>query len=306
MDLHEPVSERDHLRGASGAPTTLVEYGDFDCPFCAQAYPVVRELLQRFDKQLCFVFRHNPRGELHPHARLAAQAAESAALQGRFWAMHDTLFEHRNALEEQALISYANQLHLNIDQFTEGLRSPAVVARVRQDEVGGLRSGVIGTPTFFINGVHFRDKPDFETLAQAIESAGRANHDVRTEAKEKAHAQPTARAKAMPFRRRDGSGHLDPKYEALLLRESGRSRTPDDDRAFLNGPHSSDSLAEQLGEEFLQTATSGEYEAEDVLDQVVPEENGGPFVETSASTEFAHGTDASNIKDATREPFPKT
>jgi protein-disulfide isomerase len=170
MDLHVHVSARDHVRGAPHGRVTLVEYGDFDCPFCAEAYPVVRALLEQFDKQLRFVFRHNPRGEEHPHARLAAQAAEAAALQGQFWPMHDLLFEHTGALEEQALSRYALSLGLERSKFEADLRSPEVRARVREDEVGGLRSGVIGTPTFFINGMHFRDKPDLATLGSALEA----------------------------------------------------------------------------------------------------------------------------------------
>ena len=111
---------------------------------------------------------------------------------------------------------------------------------------------------------------------------------------------------AEPIRRRDATGHLDPDYEAKLLAETGHARTPDDARAFLAGARSKDALSEQLGEEFVQTATSGEDEGEEVFNQTVPEDQGGPFVETSGNTEFAHGTDASNIKGATREPFPKT
>jgi hypothetical protein len=104
----------------------------------------------------------------------------------------------------------------------------------------------------------------------------------------------------------DGSGHFDPTYRAFLLGETGHSREPDDNRAFLNGPRSEDAFAEALGEEFVENATSGEDEIEDILNQTVPEDDGGPFVETSANEEFAHGTDASNIPGATREPFPKT
>ncbi len=108
------------------------------------------------------------------------------------------------------------------------------------------------------------------------------------------------------FRRRDGAGHLDPAYEAALLAESGHARSPDEARAFLGRARSSEALSEQLGEEFVETVTGAQDEGEEVFNQVVPEDSGGPFVETTGSTEFAHGTDASNIKGATREPFPKT
>jgi hypothetical protein len=119
-------------------------------------------------------------------------------------------------------------------------------------------------------------------------------------------SEPKHAAKHAPVQRRDATGHLDPEYEAKLLAETGHARSPDDARAFLGGPRSKEPLSEQLGEDVIETATSGEDENEDVFNQDVPEDEGGPFVETSGSTEFAHGTDASNIKGATREPFPKT
>jgi protein-disulfide isomerase len=169
-DLRVAVSERDHARGSANARVTLLEYADFDCPFCTAAYPVVHELLRHFSADLRHVYRHNPRGELHHHARLAAQAAEAAALQDQFWPMHDILFEHSGALEEPDLISYATELDIDMDRFTIDLHSDAVVAGVRDDEIGGLHSGVIGTPTFFVNGSHFRDKPDFESLSRAIQA----------------------------------------------------------------------------------------------------------------------------------------
>jgi protein-disulfide isomerase len=156
------------VRGAPHGRVTLVEYGDFDCPFCAEAYPVLRALLEQFEHRLRFVFRHNPRGESHPQARLAAQAAEAAALQSQFWPMHDILFEHAGALDPPALLSYALSLQLERSKFEVDLLSPEVRARVRDDEIGGLRSGVIGTPTFLLNGLHFRDKPDLQTLGGAI------------------------------------------------------------------------------------------------------------------------------------------
>jgi protein-disulfide isomerase len=162
------VSSRDHLRGLQTAPVTLLAYGDFACRYCAQAHPVVRELLLKYRMTLRFVFRHNPRGELHEGARLAAYGAEAAAVQGQFWPMHDMLFEHREPISEQRLVSYATLLNLDLSRFQADLYAPEIASRVREDEIGGLRSGVVGTPTFFINGRHFRDKPDFETLSMAI------------------------------------------------------------------------------------------------------------------------------------------
>src|SRR3954464_14667593 len=153
------VSSRDHLRGLETAPVTLLAYGDFACRHCAQAYPVVRELLLKYRTTLRFVFRHNPRGDVHEGALLGAPAAGAAGVQGQFWAMHDMLFERREPISEQHLVGYAMLLNLDASRFRADLNSPAIASRVREDEIGGLRSGVISTPAFFINGRHFRDKP---------------------------------------------------------------------------------------------------------------------------------------------------
>jgi protein-disulfide isomerase len=166
--LSTGVCAQDHVRGPRTAPVTLLAYGDFACRYCAQAYPVVRELLLKYQTTLRFVFRHHPRGDLHEGARLAAHAAEAAGAQGQFWAMHDMLFERREPISEQRLAGYAALLALDPSRFRADLHSPAVAARVHEEEVGGLRSGVISTPTFFVNGRHFRDKPDLERLSMAI------------------------------------------------------------------------------------------------------------------------------------------
>jgi protein-disulfide isomerase len=294
VDLSQDVAARDHVRGEASATVTLLEYGDFDCPYCAAAHPVVRALETHFGAALRFVFRHNPRGELHAHAQIAARAAEAAALQGRFWEMHDRLFEKHDAHDEAALVAHAAALGLDGERFALDLHSPAVLARVREDEVSGLRSGVVGTPTFFVDGQHFHDGPDFETLSRVI-----VQRIARVSPAEAARLSPRS-----PHV--DGSGHMDPQYRARLLAESGKLAEPSDERAFLRGPRAADAFAEALGEEFVETATSGEDEAEDVFNQEVAEDAGGPFVETSGRKEFAHGTDASNIPGATREPFPKT
>lgn len=167
-DLKVAVSEHDHVRGFRRALVTLVEYGDFDCHFCAAAYVQVRTLLRRLPEYVRLVFRHNPRGELHPNAHLGAQAAEAAALQGQFWSMHDALFEREGTLTEAFVTRCAASQGLDLDRFAADLHSTAVSRRIREDQIGGLRSGVIGTPTFFVNGVHFRDKPDLKGLSQAI------------------------------------------------------------------------------------------------------------------------------------------
>lgn len=162
------ISTNDHVRGPATATVSLVEYGDFSCPFCAAAYPVVRDLLLHYRSVLRFVFRHNPRGELHEGANWAARAAEAAGLQGRFWPMHDLMFERGTPTGEAELFGYAALLGLDAERFALDLASSAVARRVRTDEEGGLRSGVIGTPTFFLNGYHFRDKPDLDTLFRAV------------------------------------------------------------------------------------------------------------------------------------------
>ena len=170
-DLNVPVSESDHRIGSTTAAVTLVEYGDFGCRFCAEADQVVKALRTRFGASLCFVFRHNPRGELHPDARLTAEASEAAGLQGKFWEMHDTLYAHPHALKEADVLGYATALGLDLQKFRADLYSGAVAKRVRDDEVGGAHSCIVSTPTFFINGRRFHGSPEFEGLASAISAA---------------------------------------------------------------------------------------------------------------------------------------
>jgi protein-disulfide isomerase len=162
------ICANDHVRGPAAASVSLVEYGDFSCPFCTAAYAVVRDLLLHYRTALRFVFRHNPRGELHGSANLAARGVEAAGLQGRFWPMHDLMFERGAPTGEAELFGYAARLGLDAERFALDLGSAAVSRRVRSDEEGGLKSGVVGTPTFFLNGYHFRDKPDLDTLFQAV------------------------------------------------------------------------------------------------------------------------------------------
>ena len=170
-DLKVAVSENEHVVGPPTAAVTLVEYGDFGCRFCDEAFAVVKSLQARFGRNLRFVFRHNPRGELHAHARLAAEASEAAALQGKFWGMHDLLYARPKALEEADLVHYAVTLGLDAQRFSADLHSPAVAKHVRDDEVGGTHSSIITTPTFFINGARFNGTPDLETLGAAILAA---------------------------------------------------------------------------------------------------------------------------------------
>lgn len=171
--LSLPVGPRDHVQGPDGAPVTLVEYGDYECPHCGRAYPIVKEVQRRLGSQLRFVFRNFPLRESHPHAEHAAEAAEAAAAQGKFWEMHDALFEHQRTLDDRHIIGFAETLGLDVPSFEEELRSHAQAARVREDFRSGARSGVNGTPTFFINGVRFEDSWDADTLTDALKAAAR-------------------------------------------------------------------------------------------------------------------------------------
>jgi protein-disulfide isomerase len=166
-----PVSSRDHIQGPATAPVTLLEYGDYECPYCGAAFPIVKQVQQRLGDQLRFVFRNFPLSTVHPHAQQAAEAAETAGTQGKFWEMHDTLFEHQRALDTPSLLQYAQSLGVNVEQFERDLLSQTVAERVREDFLSGIRSGVNGTPTFFINGRRHEGSYDRETLLAALEQA---------------------------------------------------------------------------------------------------------------------------------------
>jgi Na+/H+ antiporter NhaA len=171
VDLAVPVDvERDRIRGPEEAPVTLVEYGDFECPFCGQAEPVIRELLADFG-DLRYVWRHLPLNDVHPHAQLAAEAAEAAAAQGRFWDMYDQLLAHQDALRVRELVSYAEKLGLDVDIFREHLRKRKGAGHVAEDVESADRSGVSGTPTFFINGRRHYGAYDIATLSTGVKAA---------------------------------------------------------------------------------------------------------------------------------------
>jgi Na+:H+ antiporter, NhaA family len=159
---------RDHLRGRSDAAVTLVEYGDFQCPYCGEAYPVVLDLLERFEAKLRFVFRHLPVPELHPRAPAAAEAAEAAGAQGRFWEMHDRLFTHQNELGDAQLRGHAEAIGLDVERFDRELRRGAHAEHVAEDARSGARSGVPSTPRFFVNGVIHLGSATFAELGEAI------------------------------------------------------------------------------------------------------------------------------------------
>jgi protein-disulfide isomerase len=166
--LTMPVSGRDHSQGSPEAVVTLVEYGDYECPHCGRAYPVVKEVQRRLGSQLRFVFRNFPLAEIHPHAQHAAEAAEAAGAQGKFWEMHDTIFEHQRALLDRQLVQYGLDLGVDEERFRGELESHAHAARVREDFLSGIKSGVNGTPTFFINGIRHDGSWDADALEKAL------------------------------------------------------------------------------------------------------------------------------------------
>jgi len=171
IDLAAPVDpRRDHLRGPPKAPVTLVEYGDFECPYCGRAEPAIRELLADFG-DVRYAWRHLPLTDVHPHAQLAAEAAEAAAAQGAFWEMHDALLRHQDALRPGDLIGYAADLGLDTERFARDLRVHAWAARVAEDVETADLGAVSGTPTFFINGQRHHGAYDIASLSQAVRTA---------------------------------------------------------------------------------------------------------------------------------------
>ena len=163
----------DHVRGRADAPLTLVEYGDFECPFCARATGVTRDLQQRFGAELEYVFRHLPLTDVHPHAELAAWAAVAADRQGRFWEMHDVLFAHQDQLELEDIVGYAAGLDLDVESFLRDLHDDTTADRVRADVASAEASGARGTPTFFVGGRRHVGPYDAQTLADALEMSRR-------------------------------------------------------------------------------------------------------------------------------------
>jgi Na+/H+ antiporter NhaA len=171
VDLAVPVDpERDHIRGPIDAPVTLVEYGDFECPYCGRAEPVVRELLRDFG-DLRYVWRHLPLNDVHPHTQMAAEAAEAAAEQGAFWEMYELLLADQSALTDEDLVARAEQLRLDVERFREDLIHHVGAARIAEDVDGADLSSVTGTPTFFINGRRHYGAYDVETLSRAVRAA---------------------------------------------------------------------------------------------------------------------------------------
>jgi Na+/H+ antiporter NhaA len=176
LDLSREIDpERDHIRGAEDAPVTLLEYGDFECPYCGQAEQVLRELLGAFDDDLRYVWRHLPLNDVHPNAQLAAEGSEAAAAQGHFWEMHDTLLGHQGDLLPAHLERYAKEIGLDAERMLSELHRRQYAARIAEDVAGADESGVSGTPTFFINGRRHYGAYDVDTLSAAVTAArGRA------------------------------------------------------------------------------------------------------------------------------------
>ena len=167
-----PVGARDHVQGPRDATVTLLEYGDFECEHCAAVFPTVKEVTRWLRGALCYVFRHFPASDKHSNALRAAEAAEAAGAQGRFWEMHDLLCEHSPALGAVHLRRYAQELGLDVVRFERERREHTYLEKVREDMASGFASGVTGTPTFFINGVRYRGEVDLDSLLAAIEEAG--------------------------------------------------------------------------------------------------------------------------------------
>ena len=172
IHLGVPVSERDHSQGPATAAVTLVQYGDYECPYTRQSTTIVRAVQQQLGDKLRFVFRNFPLTEIHPHALHAALAAEAAAAQGKFWQMHDYIFHHQHTLEDSDLEQFAEAVGLDMQQFARDMAERPYMSRIEEDLKSGIRSGVRGTPTFFINGVLYPGSWEQEALLAALEDAG--------------------------------------------------------------------------------------------------------------------------------------
>jgi protein-disulfide isomerase len=163
-----PIAGRDHVQGPVGAPIALVEYGDYECPYCGEAYPIVQAVQAKLGKRLCFAYRNFPLTNVHAHAEHAAEAAEAAGVQGKFWEMHDLLFENQASLEDEALARYAETLGLDAQRLMGEVLKEAHGARIREDFRGGARGGVNGTPTFFVNGARFEGPIEVDALLGSL------------------------------------------------------------------------------------------------------------------------------------------
>jgi protein-disulfide isomerase len=179
MSLAIPVNENDHALGPADAPVTLVEYGDFQCPYCRAAHFYLKNVLATMGNDMRFVFRHMPLTQVHPMAEIAAEAAESAGEQDKFWPMHDVIYENQDLLSPALLAKLAQRLGLDMERFTEDVQTHRFRDKVKQDFMGAVRSGAAGTPTFFINGERFEGNFDDESLIEALRFAGQVAAGAR-------------------------------------------------------------------------------------------------------------------------------
>jgi protein-disulfide isomerase len=175
ISLAVPVSERDHSQGPATAAITLVQYGDYECPYTRQSTWVVQTIQQELGDQLRFIYRNFPLTEIHPHALHAALAAEGAAAQGKFWEMHDYIFHHQHTLADADLEHFAEAVGLDLQQYRRDMREQRALARIEEDVEGGERSGVQGTPTFFIDGILYRGSWEHDALLAALQSASKTS-----------------------------------------------------------------------------------------------------------------------------------
>lgn len=170
MSLKPPVSDKDHSQGPQSAPIELVEYGDYQCPHCGAAHPMLKKVLPQLGDKVRFIFRNFPLQELHPDAVNAAIAAEAGALQGKFWEMHDIIFEHQKALAAEHLFVYAEKAGLDVGQFAGDIQKDELMNRVQSDFESGVRSGVNGTPSFFINGAKYNGSWERDVFLAHLQS----------------------------------------------------------------------------------------------------------------------------------------
>jgi protein-disulfide isomerase len=168
MTLTLPDPDRDHILGSPNGSIKLLEFGDYECPYCADVQPMVKEIQQRLGSSLLFAFRHFPLTRIHPHSERAAEAAEAAAAQNNFWEMHDLLFKNQTALSDQDLVKYAAKLGLDQARFIREVESGAFAERIREDFKNGIKAGVNGTPTFFVNGERYDGRRDLDHLLEAL------------------------------------------------------------------------------------------------------------------------------------------
>jgi protein-disulfide isomerase len=167
-----PVNiETDHIRGSIDAPISIVEYGDYECPYTGMAYPIVKKIMKKFNDKVYFVFRNFPLNEIHPHALHAAEAAEAASAQDKFWQMHDYLFEHQDALDDIHLSNYAKKMNLDIDRFRKETLGHVYTSLIDKSIKSGIDSRVEGTPTFFLNNIHYDDSWDLKTFSNNLQKS---------------------------------------------------------------------------------------------------------------------------------------